>query len=125
MIKKLFDMSLKSMYKGGVRHLSLPQQEKAMTIYKFVENALTKEEVKKYSRLNDAIATGAQLIVASENGESSTEYVIFKREPGKRPMRHCRTVIDWDNGSVMFAAYSSYKRIRKSDGAVLDNDFEF
>lgn len=96
-----------------------------MTIYKFVENVLTKEEIEKYSHLNDGIATGAQLIVSSEDGESVTGYVVFKREPGKRPMRHCRAVIDWDKDSVMFAAYSSYKRIRKSDGAVIDNDFEF
>lgn len=96
-----------------------------MTIYKFVENALTKEDIENYSRINNGIATGAKLVVASEDGESVTGYVVFKREPGKRPMRHCRTVIDWDKDSVMFAAYSSYKRIRKSDGTVLDNDFDF
>ena len=96
-----------------------------MTIYRFVENVLTKEEIENYSRLNNGIATGAKLIVSSENGESVTGYVVFKREPGKLPTRYFRTVVDWDNDSVMFAAYSSYKRIRKSDGAVIDNDFEF
>lgn len=95
-----------------------------MTVYKFVENALTKEEIENYSRIHDGIATGAKLIISSENGESVTRYVVFKREPGKLPTRYFRTVVDWDKDSIIFAAYSSYKRIRKSDGAVIDNDFD-
>lgn len=93
-----------------------------MTIYKFVEKSdLTKEDIEWYSRINGGTATGARLFVTCDDG-TSIGYVVFKRGTGKR--KFVGTVVDWDKDTVVKAGYDRFLRIRKSDGAVIDNDFD-
>ena len=96
-----------------------------MTLYRFIENSsdLTKEDLEWYSRVNSGTATGAKLLVASEDGRTSIEYIVFKRGTGRR--QFVGSVVDWDKDTVVKADYDRFLRIRKSDGAVIDNDFEF
>lgn len=94
-----------------------------MTTYRFVESSdLTKEDLDWYSRVNGGTATGATLIVASDDGQTVIEKIVFKRGTGKRQL--VGSVTDWDADSVVLATYERFLRIRKADGAVLDNDFD-
>lgn len=93
-----------------------------MTVYRFVEKSdLTKEDLAWYSRVNGGKATGAQLFVTCDDG-TSIGYVVFKR--GTRRRQFVGAVVDWDKDTVVKAGYDRYLRIRKSDGVVLDNDFD-
>lgn len=95
-----------------------------MTTYRFRENdtSLTKEDLAWYSRVSGGTATGATLLVASDDGQPIIEKIVFKRGTGKR--QFFGSVTDWDKDTVVLATYERFLRIRKSDGAVLDNDFD-
>ena len=95
-----------------------------MTTYTYTEKSdLTKEDLEWYSRMNGGAApTGATLTVSGSDG-CKIEYIVFKRGTGRR--QFAGAVTDWDKDTVVKANYDRFLRIRKSDGVVIDDDFDF